>query len=252
MRGIEIPGPREIVLQVPAKEGEDVELRGEALETLLLRGPHRGEIVTVKDPKGREFRGRIVALGDTVATLHLFEELKKPTEPPFDLWLLQALPDKERMELIIQKATELGVKVIVPFKSSRSISLEEREARQPKAHRWGHVALKATKQCRRAYLPYVAPYCRFEEALKAAEGFERKLMLYEGEGRSLASAIRNTPPPSRVALLVGPEGGWDQGEVKKARASGFTVCGLGGRILRTETAAIAACAILMYEWGGLA
>jgi 16S rRNA (uracil1498-N3)-methyltransferase len=155
------------------------------------------------------------------------------------------------MELIIQKVTELGAKAIVPFKSKHSISLRERETVQPKAHRWQPIALKAAKQCRRAIVPWVAPYCSFEKALEQASPLELKLLLLEKEGERLAPLIRNMPPPKNIALMVGPEGGWDTREVGQAREEGFFSVGLGGRILRTETAAIAACAILQYEWGGL-
>lgn len=231
-------------------EGKEIVLRGTPFAALLARAPRPGEIMTVTDIRGVEFRGRITELGANQARCHIFEELAEPTDPPFDLCLFQALPDKERMELIIQKATELGVAVICPFKSRHSISLEEREAHQPKAHRWQQVALAASKQCRRAVVPWVAPYCSFEEALEQARPLELKIILVEKEQRRLATLLRNTPPPKSIALMVGPEGGWDAGEVKGAVEEDFCPVGLGGRILRTETAAIAACAILQYVWDG--
>jgi 16S rRNA (uracil1498-N3)-methyltransferase len=231
-------------------EGREIVLHGDPFCALLARSPRPGEIMTVTDSRGKEFRGRITALGADQAHCLIFEELAEPTELPFPLCLLQALPDKERMELIIQKATELGVAVIRPFKSRHSISLEEREAHQPKAHRWQQVALAASKQCRRAVVPWVAPYCSFEGALKQARPLELKLILVEKERRRLSTLIKNTPPPKDIALMVGPEGGWDAEEVERAVEEGVCPVGLGGRILRTETAAIAACAILQYEWGG--
>jgi 16S rRNA (uracil1498-N3)-methyltransferase len=231
--------------------GREITLEGDPFSALLAREPLLGEIITITDSSGREFRGRIAELGKERARCHIFEELQEPTEPPFDLVLFQALPDKERMELIIQKGTELGVNTIVPFKSVHSISLEEREAVQPKAYRWQSIALKAAKQCRRAIVPGVAPYCSFEGALEKARPLELKLFLLEKEEERLAPLIRGMPPPKSIALMVGPEGGWDATEVKQATENGFFSVGLGGRILRTETAAIAACAILQYEWGGL-
>jgi len=231
-------------------EGKEITLEGSPFAALRAREPRPGEIMTITDSRGVEFRGRITEVGADQARCLIFEKLAEPTEPPFDLCLFQALPDKERMELIIQKATELGVAVICPFKSRHSIALEEREAHQPKAHRWQHVALAASKQCRRAVVPLVAPYCPFEEALEQARPLELKIILVEKEQRRLAALIRDMPPPKGVALMVGPEGGWDAGEVEEAREGGFCPVGLGGRILRTETAAIAACAILQYEWGG--
>jgi 16S rRNA (uracil1498-N3)-methyltransferase len=231
--------------------GREITLEGDPFSALLAREPLQGEIITITDSSGREFRGRIAELGKEQARCHIFEELQEPTEPPFDLFLFQALPDKERMELIIQKGTELGVKTFIPFKSAHSISLEEREAVQPKAHRWHSIALKAAKQCRRAIVPGVVPFCSLEKALEQARPLELKLILVEKEEERLAPLVRGMPPPKGIALMVGPEGGWDAEEVKGATENGFFSVGLGGRILRTETAAIAACAILQYEWGGL-
>jgi len=244
-------GFERICFPAQLRTGKEISLEGNPFSALLAREPLQGEIITVTDAMGKEFRGRIVELGDDWAHCHIFEELREPTEPPFDLVLLQALPDKERMELIIQKGTELGVKTIIPFKSKYSISLQEREAVQPKAHRWQRIALKAAKQCRRAIVPFVAPYCSFERAIDQARPMELKLLLLEKEEERLAPLIRGMPPPKGIALMVGPEGGWETREVEGAREEGFFPVGLGGRILRTETAAIAACAILQYEWGGL-
>ena len=230
--------------------GKEITLEGASFAVLLVREPRPGEIITITDAANKEFRGRITELGADQARCHIFEELAEPTELPFDLVLFQALPDRERIELIIQKATELGVKVICPFKSRHSISLQEREAGQPKAHRWQHISLAASKQCRRAVVPWVTPYCSFEEALEQARPLELKLILVEKEKERLAPLIGNTPLPKTIALMVGPEGGWDAEEVEQAREKGFCPVSLGGRILRTETAAIAACAILQYAWDG--
>jgi 16S rRNA (uracil1498-N3)-methyltransferase len=240
-----------ICFPAPLGPGRDILLEADPFFALLAREPRRGEIITITDSSGGEFRGRIDELGDDRARCHIFQALPEPTEPPFDLVVFQALPDKERMELIIQKGTELGVKAIVPFKSARSVSLRERESVQPKAHRWQPVALKAAKQCRRAIVPFVAPYCSLERALEQARPMDIKIILVEKEEERLAPLIRSMPPPKSIALMVGPEGGWDTAEVERAREEGFFSVGLGGRILRTETAAIAACAILQYEWGGL-
>ena len=242
---------RRIILPDTIHAETTVSLEGELFLALRMREPYQGEIISVTDAAGKTFRGRIVELKDDQARVFIFEEMREPIEPPFELFLLQALPEKERMELIIQKATELGVSCIYPFKSRHSISLEEREAGQPKAHRWQQIALKAAKQSRRASLPLVAPYCTLAQALEQAQPLELKIILWEKEGTRLASLIRDMPLPRSIALMVGPEGGWAEEEIQQARAAGFIPAGLGGRILRTETAAIAACAIIQYEWGGI-
>jgi 16S rRNA (uracil1498-N3)-methyltransferase len=244
-------GPEQIAFPGRLSKGREIALEGDLFSALRKREPYPGEVITIQDVLGKAFRGRIIELKDDQARVFIFEEMREPIEPPFDLCLFQALPEKERMELIIQKATELGVSSICPFKSRHSISLEEREAGQPKAHRWQQIALKAAKQCRRASLPVVAPYCSFEQALELARPLELKVILWEREQTSLARLLRNMPAPKGIALMVGPEGGWAEEEIQQAWAAGFFSAGLGGRILRTETAAIAACAILQYEWGGL-
>ena len=154
-------GPEQIALPGRLSKGREIALEGDLFSALDRRQPYQGEVITIKDASGKAFRGRITELKDDQARVFIFEEMREPLEPPFDLFLFQALPEKERMELIIQKATELGVSCICPFKSRHSISLKEREAAQPKAHRWQQIALKAAKQCRRASMPLVVDFLCF-------------------------------------------------------------------------------------------
>lgn len=215
--------------------------------------PRHGEIITLQDCLGRHFRGRVFSISGTCCRVHIFEYLPKAMESSLDILLLQALPEKERMEWIIQKSTELGVNSIVPFFSERSTTLEEREKRQRKAHRWPAIAQKAAKQSRRVSAPVVKPYTDFPGALRQAQGYDLKILLWESEREcSLDSKFSANPSPSRICLLVGPEGGFTQAEVETAWEEGFIPIGLGPRILRTETAAIAIIAIVQYKWGDLA
>lgn len=214
--------------------------------------PRLGEIITVQDERGRHFRGRVFKISGSKCEVHLFDNLRKRMESPLDFLLLQSLPDKERMEWIIQKATELGVNTIVPFYSKRSISLEEREKRQRKAHRWPVIAQKATQQCRRALAPVIESYTDFPNALKYAENYDLKILLWESERKAgLNGIFSDEILPSHVCVLVGPEGGFTEKEIRMARGFGFITIGLGPRILRTETAAIAIIAIIQYRWGDL-
>jgi 16S rRNA (uracil1498-N3)-methyltransferase len=154
------------------------------------------------------------------------------------------------MELIIQKATELGISAIVPFKSKKSTSLEEREVKQKKSHRWQEIAIKAVQQSRRAKVPRVEPYRSFEEVLEGCGQVGLKLLLWEKEGEPLKEILKRDAP-HRVYAMVGPEGGFTVEEVKLAKGKGFTPIKLGERILRTETAAITLIGILQYELGDL-
>jgi 16S rRNA (uracil1498-N3)-methyltransferase len=167
-----------------------------------------------------------------------------------EIILLQALPEKERMEMIIQKATELGVSAILPFESERSISLKEREAKQKKAHRWQDIAVKAVQQSRRAGVPYVGECRPFRQALEDCREDGLKILLWEKEGRNLKSVLRQHLT-QKIYAMVGPEGGFTEAEVKLAKDKGLIPVKLGQRILRTETAAITLVGILQYELGDL-
>jgi 16S rRNA (uracil1498-N3)-methyltransferase len=241
-----------IEIKTRPKEGQKIRITGEGLDGLNFRRARPGELVTLTGEGGGEFRGRILSINPREAWVFVFKSLVPPTESPAKIILLQALPDKERMELIIQKATELGVYSIVPFKSRRSISLEERERKQPKAHRWQSVAIKAAKQSRRGRIPLLEPYCDFSEALEYAEGSDLKVILWErGNKNPLRDVLSSKGNYGEVTLMVGPEGGFDPEEVQRAQGKGFIPITLGRRILRTETAAIVLVGIVQYELGDL-
>ena len=233
------------------KEGQKIRIAGNGLDGLTFRQARPGELVTLTG-RGGEFRGRILSINPREAWVLVFESLVPPTESATKIILLQALPDKERMELIIQKATELGVYSIVPFKSKRSITLQERERKQPKAHRWQSIAIKAAQQSRRGRVPLIEPYCDFSEAMGYAEGSDLKVILWEkGHKNPLRDVLRSQGNYGKVALMVGPEGGFAPEEVRRAQEKGFIPITLGRRILRTETAAILLVGIVQYELGDL-
>lgn len=240
-----------IVLDRMVKIGKEVLMKGPPLEALRFQGGRVGSLVTLTDSKGNDFRGRILRLSEAEASILIFDAFPSPTESSLEIILLQALPEKERMELIIQKATELGVSAILPFQSEKSISLKEREAKQKKAHRWQHIAVKAVQQSRRAKVPRVGECRTFREVLVDCRGDGLKILLWEKEGENLKSVLRRHPA-QKSYVMVGPEGGFTQREVNSAKAEGFIPIKLGQRILRTETAAIALVGILQYELGDLA
>lgn len=244
-----------IILREKLEIGKEVILKGPPLEALRFQQARPGSLVTLTDSEGNDFRGRIVRLSEKEAWVLPFEVFQSPVESPLEVILLQALPEKERMELIIQKATELGVSGIIPFKSEKSISLEEREAKQKKAHRWQEIAIKAVQQSRRAKVPRIEAYCSFIEALEYCREDGLKILLWEKEGENLKEVLKRFSELgssfSKTYLMVGPEGGFAEREVEWARKHGFIPVKLGQRILRTETAAIILVGILQYELGDL-
>jgi 16S rRNA (uracil1498-N3)-methyltransferase len=230
--------------------GREVLMNGPPVEALLFQGGRVGSLVTLTDIERNDFRGRVLRLSETEAAIFVFDLFPSPTESSLQIVLLQALPDKERMELIIQKGTELGVFGILPFQSERSISLDEREAKQKKAHRWQEIAVKAVRQSRRARVPFIGQCRPFEEVLENPGADGGKVLLWERGGENLKTVLRRHPA-KRIYAMVGPEGGFTEKEVKSAKEKGFVPVKLGQRILRTETAAISLIAILQYELGDL-
>jgi len=239
-----------ILLDRVVEINQEVIIEGPLLEALRFQGGRMGQIVTLTDAGGKDFRARVVRLSATKASLLIFDRFPLPTESGVEIVLLQALPEKERMEWIIQKTTELGISTLIPFKSTRSISLEEREAKQKKAHRWQEIAVKAVQQSRRARVPRVEAYRSFNKALKVCEGESLKILLWEKTGEPLKQVLKQHAA-SKIYAMVGPEGGFTEEEVAQAGDAGFIPVKLGRRILRTETAAITLVAILQYELGDL-
>ena len=267
-----------IVLGRKIVTDKEVLIKGPPLEALRFQGGRVGCLVTVTDSGGNDFRGRLLRLFETEASVFIFDAFPSPTESSLEIILLQALPEKERMELIIQKVTELGVSAILPFKSKKSISLEEREVKQKKSHRWQYIAVKAVQQSRRAKVPWVGECRSFEEVLGDCKEEGLKILLWEKEGKNLKEVLKRFsvlyPPLGKssalyppfekggeggfkiarlgmVYVMVGPEGGFTEEEVGQARDQGFIPVKLGQRILRTETAAITLVGILQYELGDL-
>lgn len=210
-----------------------------------------GMIITVSAADGGIWRGRLAELGEDGGTLIPFQRSLRPLESSLALTVYQALPEKERFELILEKLTELGVSRIVPFVSQHSSTLAARDAKQPKSHRWPEVLRRAAVQCRRSIIPELSPCLDLAAVFVDAKNNTLRLMLYEGEGTSSLKETLAGNECRQVALLIGPEGGFAAEEVASARRHGFLPVSLGPRILRTETAAISAATVIQYALGDL-
>lgn len=243
----------QIVLNNNIQLNQDYELSGETFQSLQLWKPHTGEIVTIQDISAESFRARITELSSEKAIVHVFDIRKTAGENKPEIMLHQALPEKERMEWIIQKATELGVHTIVPFKSQKSISLEEREQKQKKAHRWPQIALRAAKQCRRPDIPRILPFCTFQGSLHLAQSSQVRIFLWEkpADVLNLRDLLQKNLRARKISLMVGPEGGFSEQELTLARQAGFTPVNLGPRILRTETVPVVVLSILQFMLGDI-
>jgi len=219
------------------------------LSRVLRIGP--GDRVWLMDAEGNTYLAEVMEVGGEKTRLSLLEKKAAPAGRP-RLVLAQALLKSKNMDLVIQKATELGVGIIVPIEAARSVvKLGGKET--PKLERWKKIAQEAAKQSRRPDIPTLeAP-----QPLAAFLGDRnepRKLILCESGGAPLREVLMRGFGPAgegnpAVAVLVGPEGGWTRQEEEQAVASGFEAVSLGGRILRSETAAFAVSAAISVFWG---
>lgn len=207
-----------------------------------------GETVRVSDGRGSCYDGVIEALQTDEIIVRLSGEKIESTELPVETVLFQGLPKSDKMELIIQKNTELGVSAIVPVATSRAVvKLDEKKA-DNKVKRWNSIAESAAKQSKRTLIPEVRSVMSFKQALAEASAFDIKLMPYENaEGMAFTrKCIGEIKTGAKVAIFIGPEGGFSEEEVAAASAAGFVPITLGRRILRTETAGMSVMSMLSY------
>jgi 16S rRNA (uracil1498-N3)-methyltransferase len=208
-----------------------------------------GDRLTLFDGAGAEVDAEVARVGRHDTELALGDRRAGAvTAPPVAITLLVAVPRGERLELVIQKTTELGVARVVPLVTARSVARPEPERRP----RWEKIAREAARQCGRADVPRVDAPTPLGAAVAAPDLPPARLALWEGErARSLRAHLAAGPAASAVALLIGPEGGLGDDEVATTAAAGFVALSLGPRILRVETAAIAAVSLVQAFAGGL-
>jgi len=230
--------------------GEELGIKKADAEWLWDFGMRRGSIVSIEDGSGRWYRARVLELREEEVLVKVFEEMAGKVESDLFLILVQAVPNKERMELIIEKAVELGVDIIQPIFSVRSYRIIDLP--QGKWHKWQERARRASEQSRRGIVPRVLVPVGLEEGIKRCEGVELKLVCNEREkGVNLREVLERNQGVKSCAIAVGPEGGFSQEEVGFLEREGFISVSLGGRILRTETSAIVGIGILGFYLGGI-
>lgn len=216
----------------------------------------KGNSLVIFDGNGNEYEGEITHLGEGEAEISILSQQSFPRESPLETWLIQGIPKGDKMELIIQKATELGVRGIIPLDSERSIIKLNEKKKRERHDRWQRIALEAAKQCRRAFVPRVTPICTIGELAKILPIPNVLLVPWEQGGRKLKEVLtelekENSQDSKAIYIMIGPEGGLEETEVERAKTYGGTPVSLGPRILRTETAGLAVLSVLMYQWGDL-
>ena len=208
----------------------------------------QGEEVWISDGGKKEYRCAIEAFSADEVLLHIIYAQEPDYELSSRIYLFQGLPKADKMELIIQKAVELGAYEIIPVETKRCVVKLDGKKAAKKVDRWQQIAESAAKQSKRMLIPNVHQVLSFKEALKYAESMDIRLIPYElakgmQETKEILAAIEQG---QSIGIFIGPEGGFERGEVEAAVAQGIKPISLGKRILRTETAGLAALSILMF------
>jgi 16S rRNA (uracil1498-N3)-methyltransferase len=210
-----------------------------------------GDEIIVFDGLGKEYEGVIDEEGSFSVVIKVHNISASGKESPLEVTLAQSLLKGEKMDTLIQKATELGVKEILPFLSSRSVPLLGKSARLKRHRRWERIAIEASKQCGRGVVPKIEPLRDYSEMLQTSSSGSLRLILWEKEGAKLKKVLERSIEKTKIFFIIGPEGGFSQEEVEEAKKTGFTTVSLGKRILRAETASLCFLSILQYDRGDL-
>ena len=208
-----------------------------------------GEQVGIRDGISRSYICELEAIEEEEIRAKILTEDTNLSELPAELYLFQGLPKSDKMELIIQKAVELGVHEVIPVATRRAVVKLDRKKEESKLKRWNAIAESAAKQSKRIVIPEVTGVMSVKEALAYAADFDLKLLPYEN-ARGMAATkeqVEAVRSGMDIAVFIGPEGGFEETEVEEARAAGFYPVSLGKRILRTETAGLTMLSILMYQ-----
>ncbi|MDD5383148.1 MAG: 16S rRNA (uracil(1498)-N(3))-methyltransferase [Candidatus Margulisbacteria bacterium] len=227
--------------QIPVITGADVHHIRDVLRLKI------GDKLELSDGAGKIYEARISQIKKTEIICGIIASHQAESEPLAKVTLAQALPKGQKMDFVIEKGVELGVDRIIPVVTERTIG------KKAKLDRWRKLAKEAAEQSGRAIIPEISPPASFDEVLKMQPDFDLALIPWELEKdnslKEILSSSKAQNTNYKILILIGPEGGFSHQEIDQAKAAGFQSVSLGKRILRTETAGLAALAAIIYELG---
>jgi 16S rRNA (uracil1498-N3)-methyltransferase len=220
------------------------------MRTVLRLGP--GDEVMLFDDQGWQYRARITGSTSRAITLLLLDQSPAVFESHLEITMGQGFLKARKMDRVVRQLTELGACQFIPFMAERSVPRPRRGVLAERRRRWETIATEALKQCGRTRAPHIKGVLSFQEAISTRDAYDLKIIFHntDTDARSAASC-RAVKEVHRVFALIGPEGGFTEEEVRSARDGGFVPVSLGPRILKADTAAVAACAVLQHVFGDL-
>ncbi len=208
-----------------------------------------GDAVKVFDGTGKEYNGKIESVKNKSVIIAVNRIVAAPAAPAAEISLAQAMPKKDKMDYIVEKATELGASEIIPLVSERTIVRVSHDRADHKLDRWRRIAIEAAKQCGRTNLPALRTVSRFNDLLKDFHKYDGIIMPCLSEKSiPLKDALSRVKNPKKLLLMIGPEGDFTPAEIARAEENGALLVSLGGPVLRSDTAAVAALAVLNYAF----
>ena len=207
------------------------------------------EELLISNGQDKDYYCKIEAISDDEIKALILDEEFEGTELPTELYLFQGLPKSDKMELIIQKAVELGVKEIIPVATKRCVVKLDDKKEASKIKRWQAISESAAKQSRRTIIPEISSVMSFKEAINRAKDFELGIIPYENfkDMKETKEVLSKVQKGIKIGIFIGPEGGFEESEVQYALDNGIHPISLGKRILRTETAGLAILSVLMFQ-----
>jgi 16S rRNA (uracil1498-N3)-methyltransferase len=234
-------------LKIPFSAIEGPQLRH--IKNVLRLKP--GDRIRVFDGEGFEYDASIHRFFDDRVEIKITQKFPGTRDSPVQIGVAQALLKEKKMDRLLRHLCELGVTQWIPFISERSVPRPGKKRLSARAQRWNRILQESCKQCRRSKLPEIIETLSFEDLLDYGSSCDLQIVFYENESATLKSMMPATAAPRRILLILGPEGGFSDQEIESARAAGCVVAGLGSRILRAETATIAACTLAQFLYGDM-
>jgi 16S rRNA (uracil1498-N3)-methyltransferase len=208
-----------------------------------------GDKAIICDKNGHDYLCELSPIENKISVeFVILDKKNNAAEPDVEITLFQAIPKNDKLDFIVQKATELGAARVVPFLSKRCVSRPDAKSAEKKVQRLQRIAYEASKQCGRGKIPEVMPFTDFKSAVNSIDSNTLPIIFYECGGKKLSELDLSH---KKIAVFIGSEGGFEKEEVDYALSKGFTAVHLGERILRCETAPVAALAVLMNLTGNL-
>ena len=220
------------------------------IKTVLRMKP--GDIIGLFDGKGFEYEAKIIDLSPGRVQVLLIRRFASTAESPLQIVVAQAFLKEKKMDGLVRQLSELGIIKWIPFIAERSVPRPDKKQLLTRTKRWEKIAKEALKQCKRGRIMEIGETVSFEEMLNQGQFYDLKVAFWEDELQLVhANLLGSGEKIDTVFALIGPEGGFTQKEIKKARNRGFVTVGLGPRILRAETATVAACVLIQYLFGDM-